>query len=474
MSAQFIGTPTNSLDLGDFPAGANLIEGGTSLSLAVSGLNTPVLVDVHYVGSNPPSDVETIGSGFVTQLVAAINTGAAASPPGFGPVGEIIGQLASNGFEVQFGADNGSGEIIELMFDFSGFYPATGDGGTGGPSDGPGGPSALPIYAGEDGIIVTNEGAAASGPAIWELLAEDRYVSDAMHFEGAYSGTNDDIENGTFIKVTETVGAYHYAGIAVGDGSTTIGGAEYSTLSTPLPLSPDGNTVVTTRIYVPEFVDGADGTINGGTTPWSPTDADGNPRVVRLEIVDTNADHDVHNVHAEALLTKTGWQDVTFDFSQPAVRWSADAYDTETEFNGMESAFPLLTEEANTGDPVVYGRMNLFIDWNNGLAWDNSPLGTPLTANVSYLVDDFVIGGGGFENRIQMLDADIQAGKQYKDVFEPLKTAGGVVIISATTGTTMTFAVSEAAIDEFGFEAGDGVAVAFLASSDESAGSGAL
>ena len=114
MSAQFIGTPTTTVDLGDIPAGANLIEGGTALSAAVSSLSTPILVDVHYAGSNPPADVETVAGDYASQLVAAINAGAASSPAAYGPVAEIIGQLANNGFEVQFGADNGSGIITTL------------------------------------------------------------------------------------------------------------------------------------------------------------------------------------------------------------------------------------------------------------------------------------------------------------------------------------------------------------------------
>ncbi|NDC89840.1 MAG: hypothetical protein EB075_13780, partial [Bacteroidetes bacterium] len=84
------------------------------------------------------------------------------------------------------------------------------------------------------------------------------------------------------------------------------------------------------------------------------------------------------------------------------------------------------------------------------------------------------VGASGFDNRIQMLASDIEAGKQYKDIFEPLKTAGGIVVISAVSGTTMTFAVSEAAIDDFGFDAGGGVAMAFVSSSEVDAGMGAL
>jgi len=207
MSAQFLGNPTTDVNLGDIDAGASLIEGGSALSSDVVSLDTPILVSVHYVGSNPPANAESQAQAFSDAIVAAINTAVASTPPAYGPVGEIIGQLASTGFEVQFGADNGNGEIIELMFDFSGFYPASVGNTTGGASGGASGPSVLPIYATDDGIIVTNEGAAAPPPSSWELRAEDRYISEAMHFEGAYSGTNNDIENGIFIQVTEGSGA---------------------------------------------------------------------------------------------------------------------------------------------------------------------------------------------------------------------------------------------------------------------------
>ena len=241
MSAQFIGSPTNSLDLGDIDAGASLIEGGSALSTDVSGLDTPILVDVQYVGSNPPADAEAQASSFSDDIVAAINIATAASPPAFGPVGEIIGQLASAGFEVQFGADAGNGEIIELMFDFSGFYPASGDGDAGSPGGGTGGPSALPIYATDEGIIVTNEGASAGGPAVWEFSPIDRVNTDAGHWDGAYAGLNNPEEgadeNVRTIQVTEVSGAQNWAGFTIGDQSDL-------SLATPVPLSPDGHTVI--------------------------------------------------------------------------------------------------------------------------------------------------------------------------------------------------------------------------------------
>ena len=37
----------------------------------------------------------------------------------------------------------------------------------------------------------------------------------------------------------------------------------------------------------------------------------------------------------------------------------------------------------------------IFPDWENGLAWDGSPVGTPLTENAIYLIDDVQIPGAG-------------------------------------------------------------------------------
>ncbi len=247
MSVEFIGSPTAALNLGDIAAGTPLVGGG-SLTTAVTDLTTEVLVNVQYVGSNPPADVGTVRTDYINDLTAEIGFASTSSIPTFAPVAELIAELMSKGYEVSFGADVGGGQIIELRFDGEGFsaVAANGDGSTGGES---GNSMALPIYASDEGIVVTNKGAAASTPGV---------------------------------------------------------------------------------------------------------------------------------------------------------------------------------------------------------------------------------GASGFDNRIQMLASDIEAGKQYKDIFEPLKTAGGIVVISAVSGTTMTFAVSEAAIDDFGFDAGGGVAMAFVSSPEVDAGMGAL
>ena len=49
---------------------------------------------------------------------------------------------------------------------------------------------------------------------------------------------------------------------------------------------------------------------------------------------------------------------------------------------------------------VVYDEISIFPDWENGLAWDGSPVGTPLTENAIYLIDDVqmaaaIDGGSG-------------------------------------------------------------------------------
>ena len=120
MSVTSFGKATIPLQLGDFPIGTNLIEGGSSLSTEVTALVKEVYVHVHYAGTNPPADKETLANAFEDALVQAIN---ASETDGFGPLAPIINDLASVGFEVQFGADAGNGEIVELMFDFGGFYP---------------------------------------------------------------------------------------------------------------------------------------------------------------------------------------------------------------------------------------------------------------------------------------------------------------------------------------------------------------
>ena len=51
-----------------------------------------------------------------------------------------------------------------------------------------------------------------------------------------------------------------------------------------------------------------------------------------------------------------------------AIRWEADT--------------------AKLSADVVYDEISIFPDWENGLAWDGAPVGTPLTENAIYLIDD--------------------------------------------------------------------------------------
>ena len=49
---------------------------------------------------------------------------------------------------------------------------------------------------------------------------------------------------------------------------------------------------------------------------------------------------------------------------------------------------------------MVYDEISIFPDWENGLAWNGSPVGTPLTENAIYLIDDVqmaaaIDGGSG-------------------------------------------------------------------------------
>ena len=44
---------------------------------------------------------------------------------------------------------------------------------------------------------------------------------------------------------------------------------------------------------------------------------------------------------------------------------------------------------------MVYDEISIFPDWENGLAWDGSPVGTPLTENAIYLIDDVQMASDG-------------------------------------------------------------------------------
>jgi Ca2+-binding RTX toxin-like protein len=456
MSVTSFGTATNNVTVGTIPIGSVVIEsdGYSELGSEVSNHTGPIFVAVEFDGPNPPASAASQSSTFEAEMVAAINTAVGANPANWSGVIAKVGEITSQGYIIDFGTDVGGSTIVELVFGVSGatagFFPAMmGDDGMSGGFDA--GPSALPIYAdGDSGIVVSNVGAQPEPVPVWTFDPQDRVDGDSEHWWGAYAGKTD---NGQYISVTEVNGAEPWAGFSVGDQS---GG----TLSSPLPLTPNGFTQVMTRIYVPEFQ-------KDGVTPFV---LDSSNNVVVLEIVDTAAvdGHDVNNVHAQATLSSVGWNDVLFDFSTPIERWSGSLND-----GGGGPITQVLQDVGGDGNAVTYGRMNMFIGWNTTGE-------TLIDDGVAYSVGGFAVADNGqvavgtetavLFDRVQILQSDVDAGRQFRDVFEPLKNAGGVVMVEASAGTSMTFAVSEAAIDEFGFEAGGGVAVAFINISGQASG----
>ena len=148
----------------------------------------------------------------------------------------------------------------------------------------------------------------------------------------------------------------NYAGVIVGDLT--------SNLVDDIPFDIGGGvTAITARIHTAEA-----------------------GKVVRMQVADSaSSGADANYVHAEVTLANVGWNEVTFDFASPVARYSntlGGEYTTELSAD------------------VVYDEISIFPDWENGLAWDGSPVGTPLTENAIYLIDDVqmaaaIDGGSG-------------------------------------------------------------------------------
>jgi beta-glucanase (GH16 family) len=96
-------------------------------------------------------------------------------------------------------------------------------------------------------------------------------------------------------------------------------------------------------------------------------------QVVRMQVADTSGSDDSHYVEAQATVTQSGWNTLVFDFSQPVSRY-VGAW-------GTSASVALATD-------VVYDKITMFVDWNNGYAWDGSAVGTPPSADRTYYIDD--------------------------------------------------------------------------------------
>ena len=192
------------------------------------------------------------------------------------------------------------------------------------------------------GITVTlNNGADVALHEVPAITSGDYTMSG---FEGASAvlGSDPDDADNQVVQFTKHVGAKNYAGVTIGLGGGTVD---------PVPVS-DG-----------------DGCPDVG--PEAGT-------VVRLQLADSLADNDASTVDVEAVTTTSGWQTLEFDFASPAVRYVA----------AHNSSYA-----AAINPNATYDQLGIFMDWANGLAWDNSAVGTPLAQDAVYYVDEITFVG---------------------------------------------------------------------------------
>ena len=170
-------------------------------------------------------------------------------------------------------------------------------------------------------------------------------------FEGASAATFADNTDGAadgnyVIRYVKTPTSKSYAGVTVGDLTNNLVDA--------IPFDIDaGRTSITARIHTAEA-----------------------GKVVRMQVADSAGTNDANYVHAAVTLENVGWNTVTFDFSSPVSRW--------VEANGGASAVALSSS-------VTYDEISIFPDWDNGLDWQGNPVGTALTEDAVYLIDDVQI-----------------------------------------------------------------------------------
>ena len=184
----------------------------------------------------------------------------------------------------------------------------------------------------------------------FELEASEYQIE---FFEGANGSllTDPTDSSNSVLKFVRTPESKFYSGMTLG----------YLTGSTvgEIPINADaGETTINARI-------------------WSPSDG----IVARMEIADTSAEAEqnmYYNVHAEATLN-SGWNEVVFDFANPVIRW--------VDSTNGEVATPI-------SEDATYDKINLFIDWNNGKDFAGNQVGAAITQDVTYYVDDVVMGFG--------------------------------------------------------------------------------
>ena len=114
--------------------------------------------------------------------------------------------------------------------------------------------------------------------------------------------------------------------------------------------------------------------------------------------------------------------DPEFRLHNPVVRW-VDAHQA-----GYAAA---VNANAN------YDTVSIFVDWANGLTWDNSAVGTPLVQDAVYYIDDITFTGTYLEPAPQFDAMDFDEHfRLVRDEVQDGDDVGSVAVSSITAGTS--------------------------------------
>jgi hypothetical protein len=207
-------------------------------------------------------------------------------------------------------------------------------------------PSAVRTYYIDD---VQFAGSPPPPPAVFQSLNFSGSGYQFNGFDGVSASIVDDPSGAAGNKVlsyTEQANAKTYAGVSMGLDSA------FSVDPIPFNVS-SGQTVISARVWVdPSY---------------------GVGKVVRMQVADTAGTNDANWVEAQATTTQSGWNTLNFNFSQPVARYVASLNDS--------AAVELKSN-------VTYDKITMFVDWDNGYAWNDAPVGTPPSAVRTYYIDD--------------------------------------------------------------------------------------
>ena len=169
---------------------------------------------------------------------------------------------------------------------------------------------------------------------------ESNLLTSGYDGVGVQIGVDPDDSSNAVLEYVKSTDAKYYSGAIVRDPAAG-----------PIPIDADGGlTQMSARVYVAEA-----------------------NTVVRMQLAVSSAGSDASTTETEAIATQAGWNELVFDFSNPAVRW-VEAF--QSEF-----ARPIDTN-------AVYDQVTMIIDYENGLEWDGSQVGSALAAPATYYIDD--------------------------------------------------------------------------------------